>query len=297
MIWGRGGGDAGGPGRPPNGSTRGTARRHGVPSLRYWVYAIVWLACALVSSAASPAQPSDFKFDRDTLAFANSTVFEYHQGVARLRPVSGIAKERTPRYTRRCFVMCRTVVQFTKFARFEPRGRPLTDTELAQRIRAVTRHGVYQPALPLEKRVVFPGYRNLRELSHDRGWVMQKNIGLGWPTYLRIGNYRMVYNHSKSYQWKQHEEMNRALNRGELFVAFLSDFPILHINHAVMVYQKKPSPPNETTERYNTYDPNHPDGPRELIWYPDKREFSFEKDEEFVGGFARVFHVYGRPLQ
>ena len=27
------------------------------------------------------------------------------------------------------------------------------------------------------------------------------------------------------------------------------------------------------------------------------RVFNFQKDEEFAGGFTRVFQVYGKPLQ
>ena len=30
---------------------------------------------------------------------------------------------------------------------------------------------------------------------------------------------------------------------------------------------------------------------------PAKRAFEFQKDEEFVGGFTRVFQVYGKSLQ
>ena len=238
-----------------------------------------------------------FRFDRDTLGFTNSTVFEYHEGVASLRRSSGIEKERTPKYTRRCFVMCRTTLQFQKFARFDPNAKPLDDRELAQRIRSLTRHQAWQAPLPNSERVVFPGYRNLRELSQKRGWVLQKNIGLGWPTYVRIGNYRMFYNHSRKYQKKMHDHLNSALDRGELFVAYLSDFPILHINHAVLVYGRKRSVAGDAAERYNCYDPNHPDGPRELAWLADKQVFNFEKDQEFVGGFARIFQVYGKPLQ
>jgi hypothetical protein len=242
------------------------------------------------------ATTENFRFDRDTLSFANSTVFEYHQGAPKLRR-NGTGNEQAPRYTRRCFTMCRTVVQFEKFARFDPHSAPLNDKDLAQRVRSVTRHPAWRADFPAEQRIVIPGYANLRQLSEKRGWVLQKNIGLGWPTYLRVGNYRMVYNHSTGYQKKMHEHINEALKRGELFVAFLSDFPTLHINHAILVYARKPGSLKDQAERYNCYDPNHPDGPRELVWFPDKIEFNFEKDEEFVGGFARVFQVYGRPLQ
>ncbi len=81
------------------------------------------------------------------------------------------------------------------------------------------------------------------------------------------------------------------------FVAYLSDFPHLKINHSVLVYGQKKSRRGADLEHYITYDPNHPDGPRELTWSNSKREFNFQKDEEFPGGFTNVFQVYGKWLQ
>jgi hypothetical protein len=49
--------------------------------------------------------------------------------------------------------------------------------------------------------------------------------------------------------------------------------------------------------RYLVYDPNHPDGPRELTWLPRERAFAYQKDIDFIGGFVRVYQVYGKPLQ
>ncbi len=223
------------------------------------------------------------------------TVFEYQHGIPHARRDKP-GQEKVHRYTRRCFVMSRTVVQFHKFARFDPRAPALGDRELAHRIRNVTRRAPWHPALPPEERVVFPGYRDLRQLSEQRGFILQKNIGLGWPAYLRIGNSRMFFLHSTSYQEKTHRELNEALDQGKLFVAYLSDFPTLHINHAVMVYARKPGR-RDGVDRYNCYDPNHPDGPRELKWLPKQEVFNFQKDQEFVGGFTRVYHVYGKAFQ
>ena len=62
---------------------------------------------------------------------ANWTVFAYEQG--KIRAYSN-PREKSDRYTRRCFVMSRTVLQFRKFARFDPRAAPLTDQELAARV-------------------------------------------------------------------------------------------------------------------------------------------------------------------
>jgi len=249
----------------------------------------------LVAVSGSFASGATFRFDRDTLTFANSTVFEYHAGVARARQ-SGPDREKTPPYTRRCFVMSRSVIQFHRFARFDPRGAPLDDQELARRVRDVARRPPWHPALADNERVLFPGYPDLRELSKKRGRVLQENLGLGWTAYTRIGNFRMFFLHSVRYQERTRQELNAALARGELFAAYLSDFPTLHINHSVVVFARKPSS-DASIDRYACYDPNHPDAPRELKWLGNKHAFDFQKDEEFVGGFTRVFHVYGKALQ
>jgi hypothetical protein len=65
----------------------------------------------------------------------------------------------------------------------------------------------------------------------------------------------------------------------------------------VLVYDHKAPRAPDGTDRYLCYDSNHPDGPRELTWIPSKQAFEFQKDQEFVGGFTRVFHVYGKWLQ
>src|SRR3981081_1854727 len=92
-------------------------------------------ACLWIS-AARAATERPFSFDRDTFAFANETVFEYHQGHASLRHENGAQKPK--RFTSHCFVMSRGAAQFRKFARFDPTLSPLDDTQLAARIRKVT---------------------------------------------------------------------------------------------------------------------------------------------------------------
>jgi hypothetical protein len=246
----------------------------------------------LFSSLALAGSADSFNYYRDTLSFANWTVFTYENG----RIVSH-KNQFGHHYSRRCFVMTRAVEQFYKFARFQPKAARVDDRELTRRIRNVTRRPPWHDALPPEKRVVIPGYGNLRQLSQEKMDLMQRNIGLGWVVYLRVGNFRMFYEHRKSYQQETHEELERTLGRGEFFVAYLSDYPILHINHSVLVYKHNRPRGADGTDYYLVYDPNHPDGPRHLKWLAAKREFSFEKDQEFVGGFTRVFQVYGKALQ
>jgi hypothetical protein len=237
--------------------------------------AICILCLSLIAATAGRAA-ADFRFDRDTLAFTNSTVFEYHEGrVSSHKSKAGTEKAKA--YTRRCFVMSRTVLQFYKFARFDPQGRSLDNKELAARVRMVIHRRPWHPALPEKERVVFP-YANLRELSKARAPVLQENIGLGWPTYWRLGNFRMFFRRDDDkYQVRTHANLNAALDRGDFFVA--------------------PVASKSGIEYYLAYDPNHADRPRELKWSPKMGLFNYEKDEEFVGGFTRVYQIYGMALQ
>jgi hypothetical protein len=252
-----------------------------------------WFAAIFLAAASAQAGSADgFDYSRDTLSFANWTVFTYENG-----HIVSHKNQFGHHYSRRCFVMTRAVAQFYKFARFEPSAPKLDEKELHKRIRAVTRKSPWHDPLPPEKRIVIPGYRNLRELSSANTQLMQRNIGVGWVVYLRPGNGRMFYLHGKGYQEKTHRLMEDALARGEFFIAYLSDFPILHINHSVLVYTHDPPRSADGTDHYLVYDPNHPEGPRHLQWFPAKREFNYQKDKEFVGGFTRVFQVYGKALQ
>ena len=257
----------------------------------FWQLAAFVALVLLRSSAAA----SDFCFDRDTASFANSTVFEYREGHPHL--LRQREKGEPKRYTRRCFVLCRTTMQFQKFARFNPHAPALDDKALADRIRRVTRRAAWGKPLPVDQRVVFPGYPNLRAMSKARREVVRANIGLGWPTYFRPGNFRMLIVHDSNYHKETHTNLDAALARGELFVAFLTTYPRLSINHAVLVYKRNPVSQNDGIERYLVYDPNHPESPRELTWSQSTLSFSYQKDWDFIGGFIRVYQIYGKWLQ
>jgi hypothetical protein len=255
----------------------------------WWLGAFAAVAFMYPDSAAA-----EFRFDRDTFAFANQTVFEYHEGHASLRKSSATKRDA---YNRHCFVMSRTAVQFKKFARFDPRSAPLDDASLADRVRSVARQPAWGQPLPENQRIVFPGYKDLKEMSKRRREVVQLNIGHGWPSYFRISNARMMFQDGTGYQERTHARLNAGLARGELFVAFLTTYPRFSINHSVLIYKLKSSSPNPRVDHYLVYDPNHPESPRDLTWSAHDRAFSYQKDWDFIGGFVRVYQVYGKPLQ
>jgi hypothetical protein len=258
------------------------------------LFAGAWLL--LFTTGASAERPFDFK--RDTFAFANETVFEYHDGYASARRDAPQAVK-AKRFVQHCFVMSRSVEQFRKFARFDPSQPPLGDAELAARIHQVTRWAAWDGSAAENERVVIPGYSDLRSLSRARGEIVRNNIGLGWPTYFRVGNWRIFLPHGPAQQAKTQVKLERALHEPEgYFVAYLTTTPEnFEINHAVLVYAEKPRAPRSDTTRYLVYDPNHADRPRILAWSPRDRSFLYERDTDFVGGHVTVWQVYGRPLQ
>ena len=132
----------------------------------------VWWLSAVVVISVAPANAAEpeFRFDHDTLAFANQTVFEYHEGHASLRNKSAVKRDA---YNRHCFVLCRTAMQFKKFARFDRHGALLDDASLAARVRVVTHRAAWAEPLPEDQRIVFPGYKDLREMSKARRELLQ----------------------------------------------------------------------------------------------------------------------------
>lgn len=270
--------------------------RTGLAIGRRWTFRGVFVFIMASMLFQSSVHASPFRFDRDTFAFQNATVLKYQDGIAFFRPKSE-ADDPANKYTRRCFVMTRTAMQFRKFATFDPHTAPLNDQELAERIRAVARRSPWGNALPENQRIVFPGYPNLREISKAHSQLFQDNIGSGFMSYFRPSNIRMVFLESKGYQEKTHQNVDAALARGDTFVAFLTTYPKMRINHAVLIYARKKSRAGDELDRYLVYDPNHAEAPRELTWSPRERAFAYQKDIDFVGGFIHVYQVYGQPLQ
>jgi hypothetical protein len=243
-----------------------------------------WLAVA----AAKASLP--FEFGRDTLSFANDTVFAYQDGHPSMR------KDSVDRYTARCFVMCRAAVQFRRFARFEPMQPPLDDATLAERIREVARRPPWEDEYDEGKRIAIPGVSSLRELSRVHTRLVQENIGLGWPTYFRPGNWRVLLPRLPGQQTRTKARLDRILAEGGFFVAYITTLPDdFKINHAVLVFARNSDQGGNLA--YTVYDPTFPDAPRTLNWSEQGGAFWYPPNRTFVGGRVYVWHVYGAPLQ
>ena len=253
--------------------------------------AVWWLALLTLACAAQAQRPFDPA--RDTTVFVNDTVFDYRGGEIRSMFSGGRLAADKPGerlYMRRCFVLARATVQFWKFARFDPAAPALDDAALATRVRAIARRSVWRPQLPEAARIVIPGYRDLRAFSIARPRVLQDNLGLGWPTYFRIGNYGIMLMPSHAQHAQTAAEIDAELARGDLPIVWLINFPNLSMNHAVVVYRRTTGTGRKNG--YRVYDPNYADGPRQLAYDPAGRTFSYDSTYYFKGGLVHVKPIY-----
>ena len=233
-----------------------------------------------------------FRFPDDTLAFANETVFAYKDGD--IVSDRDIGRDPTaPRFSRHCFVMARAVVQFWKYARFEPQSPALPDAELTRRIERITHLSVWGPPWPAARRVVVPGYATLHELSARKTRLLEDHLGSGLATYFRFGNWSMSFPPSHKHQARTDQQLREWLARGYPVVVWLCNFPSVNINHVITVYDCQVA---GDRVRYRVYDPNYADRPRVLEYDPATREFRYEPTFYFVGGVAKARIIYQSPL-
>lgn len=213
---------------------------------------------------------------RDTFAFANETVWHRPKGAER------------ERFSRYCFVMTRTALQFYHFARFDQQMAldSLSRNELAERIRKVARQPLYAS---VKEPIVFPG-ACLHDLSEHDPLVFQENIGKPWTTYTRVGNWRILLPLSIAHQRSIHHKLLASVQSGTPLPLWLVNFPKLDINHAVVAYQVANMSENSTD--FLVYDPNYSGAPRELKYMHATDCFHYCSTFYFTGGPAKVRILY-----
>ena len=257
---------------------------------------IAFLLLTLAASCAqaytpAPAAPRAFHFPGDTFSFANETVWNYVDGTVHPHTAAD-SPART--YTRHCFTLTRAVVQFWKFARFDPASPALSDVDLARRIREVTERSAWLPALSFPERVAIPGYVNLRSASAAHPGIFQANIGLGWPVYFRPGNMPIALPATHSLESRLNGEIFRDLQHRTPTILWLYNFPSLKINHVVVVFS---GTRHSDVIDYQVYDPNYADAPKKLRFDASTKSFSYQPTFFFKGGDVTARAMYRGLLQ
>ena len=97
------------------------------------------------------------------------------------------------------------------------------------------------------------------------------------------------------------EKLNAVLNRGDLFVAFLTTLPHLRINHAVLALRKKPGRSPDLDCYFSTIqiiqkDHENSPGPNPIVHSPTKRLGFRRRKPTCLPGLRRVAAVVTYPL-
>lgn len=248
---------------------------------------------------AIPAHPASipkaaavpgFDWRTDTIAFSNDTVFAY--GIDEAGRLT-IHRRATPaRFAHRCFVLTRAVLQFHKFALFDPAAPSLSDAQYRALIAHICRIPIWFPAPAPGRRIPVPGYANLNQFSRAREHVMKETIGAWFPTYLRFGNWRMIGPFPRFGQANAFAQLTRGISRGKLEAVYLTRFP--KMNHCVILFAFHPV---SGGSRFDAYDPNYPNTLSSVDYAAASQSFSFERRWFWPGGRINLMRVYLSPFQ
>ena len=260
-------------------------RRLPLGRLRLFLVAALLVAtgCASVApletALRAPIAAPVFRFGEDTFAFPNE--------VRRLNP------GRDDPYANYCFVMTRGVVQFLKFARFDPTRTKLPPEAYVELVRRVASRAPWEEVLPPEERVVIPGYRNLEELSRGEEAAVKTGLGSRFWTMVHWTNWRVTFPVGGWHQERVAAEVLAELRAGRPVLLLVTNWPTPELNHGVVAYGYRFT---DGAVEFSVYDPNEPARPGVISFQREPRRFWATQLFDTKPGPIRAFRMYYSPL-
>jgi hypothetical protein len=247
------------------------------------VAGLLLAAAGLLDSGRACADPGGRRFDfaRDTFAYANDLYWRYDAAAAPARngPVE---------FGQRCISLVRSARQFFQTARFSPGAEPLSEAEYRERVRTVLRSNPRVDG-PARTPIPTPGYPDLRSFSRAHERLLEQELGGPIGSYLQRGNWRMIPPFSRSEQRSTAEALLSHLARGGLPVVRIVNFPVIDINHALLVSDAEPGP---REIRFLAYDPNDVERPVALVFDRASARFRFPRTPYFPGGPVNAYEIF-----
>ena len=267
---------------PPAARGRG---RLGPGWLRLFLVAALLVAtgCASVApletSLREPLAAPVFHFGEDTFAFPNE--------------VRSLNPGRDDLYANYCFVMTRGVVQFLKFARFDPSLAKLPSEAYVELVRQVRSRSPWEEALPPEERVVIPGYRSLQELSRAEEVAVKAGLGSRFWTMVHWTNWRATLPFGGRHQERVAAEVLAELRTGRPVQLLVTNWPTPELNHGVVAYAYRIT---DDAVEFSVYDPNEPARPGVISFQREPLRFWATRLFDTKPGPIRAFRMYYSPL-
>ncbi len=235
----------------------------------------------------APAENRQFKFERDTFAFAHELVWKY-----RFDPVTGAMTtyktEPPPTYYHRCFVLVRATRLFFDYAKFAPE-LPAVDLETYRAlVRKIIASNPRRKCVD-ENRIVIPGFDGLRSFSQAHENLLKAECGAAWESYFLRSHWRMIFKVYGRFQEKMAAKLKRSLEKRGVALVHLFRFPRITINHGITLYDF-----NESAEKieFTAYDPNIPEHPVTLVYEKKRRVFNFAPNIYWGGGRLSVMEIF-----
>jgi hypothetical protein len=230
------------------------------------------LDVALRQSAPSPP----IRFGVDTFAFPNESRSK-NAGKPDL-------------YANYCFVMTRGVVQFHRFARFDPAAPKLGPEAYTARVRQVVARAPWQEALPPDDRVVVPGYASLFEFSRDQEAAVKAGLGSRFWTLVHWTNWRVTFPFPRWQQERVARETLIELGAGRPVQFLVTNFPTWELNHSVVAYGYTVN--GDGNVQFVVYDPNEPSAPGHITFDRTERRFVATRVFDTRPGPIRAFRMH-----
>ncbi len=245
------------------------------------------LACGCATSPpADPAPGRAFDFEKDTFAYPNELVWEYHYDANG----KWTTKRRDPKptYALRCFVLGRSACQFFHHARFDPEA-PVADPATYRRLIRRVVSSNPRKSLPESDKTVIPGYGDLRTFSRAEEKLLKAECGGTGESYFQRGHWRMVFPFSRHEQELMADQLLAHLQPDHPVAVHLLRFPQLTINHALVLFGARVT---ANAIEFAAYDPNQPAKPTTLTYDRATRTFLLPANDYFPGGRVDVYEVY-----
>ena len=143
--------------------------------------------------------------------------------------------------------------------------------------------------LPESKKIVIPGYADMRAFSLAQEKLLKAECGDAWQSYFQRGHWRMTFPFSRNNQAEMAGRLIADLKQNRPPVVHIVRFPQLTINHAMLLFDS-----NETEKevRFMAYDPNEPDKPATLTFDRARRTFLLPANDYFPGGRVDAYEIY-----
>ena len=286
------------------GATTGVSGAHGTsqrsakavrPRPSAWSVAVqvfAFLALALLCGCASSKScidpfPRPFVFGHDTLAYSNQLYWVYKVDTNTGKMTHDVRNPK-PTYALHCYAVARTTRKFFQHARFDTNLPPPDAATCRRLVRQVFRRSL-NSEVGEEERVAIPGYADLHEFSAAQEALLKSESWSTWSSYFQCGNWRMIFPFTQRQQEKMARQLVESIRRRRPPVVHVADFPSLHINHAVVLFDARE---DDKEIEFTVYDPNDATKPGRLKFDRARRHFYFPANFYYAGGQVDVYEIY-----